>query len=122
MRQFNLDFIQIDYSLANLGKSAERIIPLAADLGMAVIVNRPFGGGAVFRQLSKTTIPEWATEIEASSWAQFLLKYALSHPAVTCAIPGMTKQRHVIDNLAAARGVMPTAAQRKQMEVFFNHL
>jgi aryl-alcohol dehydrogenase-like predicted oxidoreductase len=122
MTQFDLDFIQVNYSLANQRESAERIIPLAADRGMAVIVNRPFGGGAVFRMLAKASIPEWAGDFGVSSWGQFLLKYVLSHPAVTCAIPGMTKQHHVVDNLVAARSPLPTNRQRGQMEKFFNQL
>ena len=122
MNKFELDFIQINYSLASQRKAAARILPLAADQGTAVLVNRPFGGGGVFKQLSKTTIPEWAAEIGVSSWAQFLLKYVLSHPAVTCAIPGMTKQHHVVDNLAAASSEMPSAIERQQMESFFDEL
>lgn len=122
MTQFDLDFIQVNYSLANQRESAERIIPLAADRGMAVIVNRPFGGGAAFRMLSKASIPEWAGDFGVSSWGQFLLKYVLSHPAVTCAIPGMTKQHHVVDNLVAARSPLPTNRQRGQMEKFFKQL
>jgi diketogulonate reductase-like aldo/keto reductase len=122
MLQFDLDFIQINYSLANQRQAADRIIPLAADRGMAVLVNRPFGGGAVFRMLSKATIPEWAAEFGAQSWGQFLLKYVLSHPSITCAIPGMTKQHHVVDNLFAARSPLPSAKQREQMEMFFSQL
>lgn len=122
MLQFDLDFIQINYSLANQRVSAERIIPLAADRGMAVLVNRPFGGGAVFRMLSKAAMPEWASDFGIESWGQFLLKYVLSHPAVTCAIPGMTKQHHVVDNLTAALSPLPDSKQRRQMEMFFSQL
>jgi len=122
MSKFDLDFIQINYSLAGQRKAASRILPLAADQGTAVLVNRPFGGGGVFKQLSRTTIPEWAAGTGVSSWAQFLLKYVLSHPAVTCAIPGMTKQHHVVDNLDAARNEMPSARERQQMESFFDNL
>jgi len=122
MLQFDLDFIQINYSLANQRQAADRIIPLAADRGMAVLVNRPFGGGAVFRMLSKASIPEWAEEFGAQSWGQFLLKYVLSNPSVTCAIPGMTKQHHVVDNLSAALSPLPNAKQREQMEIFFSQL
>jgi diketogulonate reductase-like aldo/keto reductase len=122
MLQFELDFIQINYSLANQREAAERLIPLAKDRGTAVMVNRPFGGGAAFRMLSKVDIPEWADELDITSWAQFLLKYVLSHPAVTCAIPGMTKERHVVDNLVAAQGALPNASQREKMEIFFNQL
>jgi diketogulonate reductase-like aldo/keto reductase len=122
MRQHDLDFVQINYSLANQRRSADRILPLAADRGMAVLLNRPFGGGGVFSKLADAEIPPWAAEFQADSWGQFLLKYALSHPAVTGAIPGMTKERHVVDNMDAARGDMPTAADRKKMETFFDSL
>lgn len=122
MKSQELDFIQINYSLADQRDAAERLLPLAADRGMAVLINRPFGGGNVFEKLSKATLPEWAAEFDCASWGQFLLKYALSHPAVTCAIPGMTKVHHVEDNMAAGTGRMPTAEQRKQQEAFFDAL
>jgi aryl-alcohol dehydrogenase-like predicted oxidoreductase len=122
MKSQQLDFIQINYSLADQRDAAERLLPLAADRGMAVMINRPFGGGNVFEKLSKTTLPDWAADFDAASWGQFLLKYVLSHPAVTCAIPGMTKVRHVEDNLSAGSGRMPTAVQRKQQEAFFDAL
>ncbi len=122
MRMHDLDFIQINYSLANQRRAADTILPLAEERGMAVLINRPFGGGGVFSKLSQATLPDWAAEFDAASWAQFLLKYALSHPAVTCAIPGMTKVRHIEDNFAAARGRMPTPAQRRQQEAFFDSL
>ncbi|GMR17599.1 MAG: aldo/keto reductase [Gammaproteobacteria bacterium] len=122
MRRHTLDFIQINYSLANQRSSALRLLPLAADRGMAVLVNRPFGGGGAFRVLPQTALPAWADEFEVTSWAQFLLKYALSHPAVTAAIPGMTKARHVSDNMRAAHGSMPDAAHRRKMEAFFDAL
>ena len=122
MQAHDLDFIQINYSLANQRRSADRILPLAKDRGMAVLINRPFGGGGVFSKLSQATLPDWAEEFDVTSWAQFLLKYGLSHPAVTCAIPGMTKMRHVEDNFAAARGRMPSTEQRKLQESFFDSL
>ena len=121
MRNQDLDFIQVNYSLANQRTAADRLLPLAADRGMAVLLNRPFGGGGVFSKLSAVELPEWASDF-CDSWGQFLLKYALAHPAVTAAIPGMTKSRHVDDNLAAARGRMPTAAQRDRQEAFFDAL
>ena len=122
MRAHDLDFVQVNYSLAGQRSSADRLLPLASERGMAVLINRPFGGGGVFSKLSQASLPEWAAEFDVTSWAQFLLKYALSHPAVTCAIPGMTKARHVEDNFAAARGRMPTARHRKQQEAFFDGL
>ena len=122
MNAHALDFIQVNYSLANQRKSAERILPLAAERGMAVLLNRPFGGGGVFGKVSNATMPDWAAELGIESWGQFLLKYVLSHPSVTAAVPGMTKERHVVDNMGAARGAMPDAGQRKKMEQFFDAL
>ena len=121
MQQHDLDFIQINYSLEQR-ESAELLLPLAADRGMAVIINRAFGGGRIFRAVGDQPLPEWAKELGIASWAQFLLKYTLSHPAATVAIPGMTKARHVDDNFGAAHGPMPDAAQRAKMEAFYDAL
>lgn len=121
MLRHDLDFIQIDYSLEQR-KAAERLLPLAADRGMAVMLNRTFGGGRIFGALGDRSLPVWTAELQITSWAQFLLKYALSHPASTVAIPGMTKARHVDDNFGAAQGPMPDAGQRRQMENFFDAL
>lgn len=115
MRRHDLDFIQVDYSLEQR-EAAERLLPLAQDRGMAVMLNRTFGGGRLFGAVGDQALPAWADELEITSWAQFLLKYALSHPAATVAIPGMTKARHVDDNFGAAQGPMPDAAQRRRME------
>ncbi|MGB5247541.1 MAG: aldo/keto reductase [Woeseia sp.] len=122
MKLHDLDFIQINYSLADQRLSDQRLLPLAADRGMAVLVNRPFGGGGVFGKLGNADFPEWASDFGAESWAQFLLKYALSHPAVTAAIPGMTKPHHVTDNMRAGHGRLPSAAERKRQEAFFDSL
>lgn len=121
MKRHDLDFIQVDYSLEQR-EAAERLLPLAADRGMAVMLNRTFGGGRLFSAVGSRPLPDWAGELQISSWAQFLLKYALSHPAVTVAIPGMTKARHVDDNFGAAQGPMPDAAQRRRMEAVFDAL
>lgn len=121
MQQHDLDFIQINYSLQQR-ESAERLLPLAADRGMAVIINRAFGGGRLFKAVGGQPLPDWAEALGISSWAQFLLKYALSHPAATIAIPGMTKARHVDDNFGAAHEPMPKAVQRKQMEALYDAL
>ena len=121
MARHDLDFIQVNYSLEQR-EAAERLLPLAADRGMAVILNRTFGGGRIFEAVGDQPLPGWAAELQITSWAQLLLKYALSHPAVTLAIPGMTKARHVDDNFGAARGPMPDAATRRQMEAFFDAL
>ena len=121
MTRHDLDFIQVDYSLERR-EAAERLLPLAADRGMAVMLNRTFGGGRIFEAVGDQPLPAWADELQIASWAQFLLKYALSHPAATVAIPGMTKARHIDDNFRAAHGPMPDARQRRQMEMFFDAL
>ena len=114
MRRHPLDFIQINASVAER-ESEDRILPLAADRGMAVLINRPFAGGDLFGRLRRLPLPAWAAEIGAASWAQVLLKYVLSTPAVTCAIPGTRNPRYVLDNLGAGTGPMPDAAQRKRI-------
>jgi diketogulonate reductase-like aldo/keto reductase len=104
-----IDFLQIDYALDD--RDAERrLLPLAAERGVAVIVNMPFGGGGLLRRLLPKPLPSWAAEIGCASWAQVLLKFVLSHPAVTCAIPGTQRKEHMADNVAAGFGVMPDAA------------
>jgi aryl-alcohol dehydrogenase-like predicted oxidoreductase len=117
-----LDFVQVDYSIANRG-AAERLLPLAADRGMAVLVNMPFGGprdGNLFGKLKDRPLPSWAAELDAASWGQALLKYILGHPAVTCVIPGMTRVVNLQDNLGAGRGRLPDAALRQRMEQWWD--
>jgi aryl-alcohol dehydrogenase-like predicted oxidoreductase len=121
MRSEKLDFIQINYSLEQRA-AADRILPLAADQGVAVIINRAFGGGRIFEAVGTQPLPGWAADFGCESWAQFLLKYAIGHPAATLSIPGMTKVRHVEDNLGAARGRLPDAAERRRQEAFFDGL
>jgi aryl-alcohol dehydrogenase-like predicted oxidoreductase len=121
MNRHDLDFIQVDYSLEQR-EAAERLLPLAADRGMAVMLNRTLGGGRIFEAVGDQPLPEWAGDLQIESWAQFLLKYALSHPAATVAIPGMTKVRHIDDNFGAAQGPIPDAGQRRKMEEFFDAL
>jgi len=121
LKQHKLDFLQINYSLEQR-EAAERLLPLAAERGMAVVINRAFGGGRIFRELGDDPLPDWAAEFDCTSWAQFLLKYALSHPAATVAIPGMTKVRHVEDNLLAGHGRMPSPEHRKAMEALYDAL
>lgn len=106
MRAETLDFVQINYS-ADEREAERRILPLAAERGMAVIINRPFGGGGLLRRLRERPLPPWAAEIGATSWAQVLLKFVLSHPAVTCAIPGTSRPEHMADNARAGTGVIP---------------
>ncbi len=118
MRTHKLDFIQVDYSLANRG-AEEKILPLAQERGVAVLVNMPLGGrrgGSLMASMGSKPLPPFASEIDATSWAQLLLKYVASHPAVTCVIPGTTKVKHAQDNQAAGRGRLPDAAMRKRIE------
>ena len=119
MRREALDFIQVDYAVGNRG-AEQRLLPLAADRGMAVLVNLPFGRGAQFRAVGGRPLPGWAAEIDSNSWAQVFLKYVLGNAAVTCAIPGSTQAAHVTDNLGAARGRLPDAAQRQAIARYFD--
>jgi len=119
MKAEKLDFIQVDYALDNRD-AAERIVPLAADRGMAVMINLPFGRGRLFNAVQGKKLPEWASEFDCKTWPQFFLKYLVSHPAVTCAIPGMAKAEYVRDNLGAAQGRLPDAAMRRRMENFID--
>ena len=124
MKSEALDFIQIDYSLGNRG-AGDELLPLAADRGMAVLINLPFGGrrdGNLFSRVRGQELPGWANEIGAKSWGQLFLKYVISHPAITCVIPGMTRLANLEDNLAAARGALPDAAMRRRMESWWDSL
>jgi len=119
MRAERFDFLQINYSLDE--REAERyILPLAAERGMAVLINRPFGGGGLLRRLGDRPLPPWAAEIGAGSWAQLLLKFVLSHPAVTCAIPGTGRPEHMVDNAGAGIGRIPDAAFWRRHPELFN--
>ena len=108
LRAEKLDFLQINYALDDR-LAAERLLPLAADRGVAVIVNMPFGGGGLLRGLLGRPLPAWAGAIGCTSWAQVLLKFVLSHPGVTCAIPGTRRKEHMEDNVAAGFGIVPDA-------------
>jgi len=121
MRSETVDFVQLSYSIDDR-RAAERLLPLAVDRGMAVLVNRALGRGNLFRAIGSRPLPDWAAEFDCTSWSQFLLKYVISHPAVTCAIPGMRQSRHVVDNMAAVRGRLPDAALRTRMERYFDSI
>ncbi|MBS0520968.1 MAG: aldo/keto reductase [Proteobacteria bacterium] len=108
------DFVQVDYAIDDRG-AEQRILPFAADHGIAVIVNQPFGGGSLLRRLGRRKLPEWAAEIGCTSWAQILLKFVLAPPAVTCVIPGTGKPQHMRDNVQAGFGVYPDSAMIKRM-------
>jgi diketogulonate reductase-like aldo/keto reductase len=109
-----LDFVQLTYNPLDR-EVEERILPLARDRGIAVIVNRPFQEGALLRVLARQPLPSWAAEIDCTSWAQVVLKFIVSHPAVTCAIPATTSVAHVRENMVAASGAFPDAALRRRI-------
>jgi diketogulonate reductase-like aldo/keto reductase len=118
LRSEPLDFLQINYS-AQEREAESRLLPLAAERGVAVLANRPFGGGGLLRRLAARELPAWAGEIGCTSWSQLLLKFALSHPAVTCAIPGSGSPQHMAQNAAAGSGLLPEPAfWRDKMDAF----
>jgi aryl-alcohol dehydrogenase-like predicted oxidoreductase len=122
--RLKLDFIQVDYSVGNRG-AADQILPMAQEKGLGVLINVPFGGRgrSFFPRVAGKAVPEWATqEFDATTWAQFFLKYIISHPAVTAAIPGTTSMAFLEDNQQGGRGRLPNAAQRKKMEEYWDAL
>jgi diketogulonate reductase-like aldo/keto reductase len=121
LKKQKYDFLQINYSLAERS-SEDRLLPLARDKKVAVVINRPFAEGAMYRRVRGKPVPEWAREFGAATWAQFFLKWIVSHPAVTCAIPGTGKPEHMLDNLAAGAGALPDAAMRRRMTQHFDSL
>lgn len=121
MKRERLDFVQFSYSFAD--RDAEkRLLPLAQDRGAAVIVNRPFDGGGLFGAVKGKSLPGWAREIDCANWAQVFLKFAISHPAVTCAIPATTRAAHMREDIGALAGRLPDAALRRRMAADFDRL
>jgi aryl-alcohol dehydrogenase-like predicted oxidoreductase len=120
MRSYPLDFIQVDYSLDNR-EAAAGILPLALERKQAVLVNLPFGRSSLFSEAAGRKLPQWAADIDVSSWAQYFLKYVISHPVVTCVIPGSTKVSHLEDNQGAGRGRLPDAGMRRKMEEYWEN-
>lgn len=114
LRRERVDFLQINYSLGER-EAEQRILPLAQERGVAVIVNRPFGGGDLFARLRGKPLPDFAREFDCTSWAQFMLKWIVAHPAVTCAIPATNNPAHLEDNMRAGAGRLPDAKMREQM-------
>lgn len=121
MRSEALDFVQVDYALDNRG-AADRVLPAAADRGVAVMTALPFGRGRLFQAVEGRELPAWAEELDCQSWAQFFLKYNVSHPAVTMAIPGTARVRYLLDNQGAARGGLPDPQMRRRMEELIDSL
>ena len=115
------DFLQINYSLGERD-SERRLLPLAQQKKIAVIANRPFAEGAMFRRVRGKPLPPWAAEIGVASWAQYFLKWIVGHPAITCVIPGTGKPEHVADNVAAGFGALPDEAMRKRMAQYYDAL
>lgn len=114
LKNDTVDFLQINYSLLSR-KAEERLFPLAQEKKVAVLINQPFEEGALFQRVKGKQLPEWAKEFDCASWGQFFLKFILSHPAVTCVIPGTSKPHHMADNLGAGFGKLPDQRHREQM-------
>ena len=119
MKAHKLDFVQVDLAIDNRS-AQERIIPTAVDRGMGVLINLPLGRTRVFQKVLNKPLPDWAKEMDATSWAQIFLKYIVSNPAVTCVIPGTATTEFLVDNNLAARGRLPDAALRKRIESYFD--
>ena len=117
MKTETLDIVQVDYAIDNRGV-ADRLLPLAADRGMGVMINLPVGRGRVFQEVQGKALPPWAAEFDCKTWAQFFLKYIVANPAVTCVVPGTAQIKYVADNLGGAQGRLPTPAMLKRMEEF----
>lgn len=117
LKEHPLDFLQINYSILSR-KAEERLFPLAQDKKVAVIINRPYEEGVLFQRVKARALPMWAGEFDCKSWGQFFLKFILSHPAVTCVIPGTDKPHHLLDNAAAGFGRLPDEKQRNKMIEF----
>jgi diketogulonate reductase-like aldo/keto reductase len=121
MRSEKPDFVQLNYSIRDRA-AAVRLLPLATDLGIAVMVHRPFDGGALFDRIRGKAFPEWAAEVDCSCWAQFFLKFILGHPAVTCVIPATRNPSHELENMGAGFGRLPDERVRERMSAHLNTL
>jgi diketogulonate reductase-like aldo/keto reductase len=114
LKQEDLDFVQLNYSIAER-EAEQRLLPLAQERRVAVLVNRPFARSGLFDKVRNRELPAWAQDFDCATWAQFFLKFILSHPAVTCAIPATSKPKHLLDNMQAGLGKLPDAATREKM-------
>ena len=121
IEKYPLDFIQINYSIES--RNAEkRLFPTAIDNGVAVLVNRPYEGGQLFRKIKNKDLPKWAKDYTINSWGQYFLKFILSHPSVTCVIPGTSKLKHLNENMGAGIGKLPDKKEREKVFTFFQNL
>ena len=121
MQKEALDFVQFTYNITHT-EAEKELLPLAAEKGIAVIINRPFDGGNLFNKAKDKPLPEWATEIDCNNWAQYFLKFILSHPAVTVAIPATSQTTHMDENMGALTGILPDVAMRNRMQTHFQNL
>jgi diketogulonate reductase-like aldo/keto reductase len=121
LRTQELDFVQFTYNMVDR-EAEQRLLPLAQDRGVAVIINRPFQRGGLFDRFERHPLPEWASEIDCKNWAQFFLKFIISHPSVTCAIPATSQLVHLKENIEAGYGLLPDAAMRKRMLNYISSL
>jgi diketogulonate reductase-like aldo/keto reductase len=121
LRRYKLDFVQLDYSIGDRAPE-QRLLPLARERGVAVMANRPFTTGNLFRLVAGRSLPEWTREFDCASWAQFFLKFIVSHPAVTCVVPATGDVAHLRDNMGAGQGRLPDERMRQRMVEFFSTL
>ncbi len=121
LRRERLDFLQINYSIGDRAVE-QRVLPLARDRGVAMLINRPFASGDLFSRVRGKPLPEWAAEFDCKSWAQFFLKWIVSNPAVTCALPATAKVQHLEDNMAAGTGRLPDEKTRTRMVDYVSRL
>lgn len=121
MRNHEIDFVQLSYNIIDR-EVEQRLLPLAKERGIAVIANRPFQRGDLIDWASQYSLPSWATEIDCANWAQFLLKFIVSHPAVTCAIPATRQVKHVLENMGASTGLLPDEEMRRRMIKYVENL
>lgn len=121
LKKVPLDFVQFSYNIDNR-VAEERLLPIAADKGIATLINRPFQRGSLFRKVKGKPLPAWAVEFDCASWGQFFLKFVAGHPDVTCIIPATSKLKHMIDNMAAGLGALPDDKMRKRMRQYLESL
>ncbi|MES9927107.1 MAG: aldo/keto reductase [Candidatus Thiodiazotropha sp. 6PDIVS] len=121
LEKYPLDFVQLSYNIAN-PEAEHRLLPLAKERGIAVIANRPFARGNLFKVTKGKALPDWTEAFDCHSWGQFFLKYVVSHPAITCAIPATSKTHHMVDNMGAGYGSLPDTESRQRMARHFKSL